>query len=302
MSDAVAQLWPKLAVPGRGVAYFARGGRGVTGGVARDEVHFRRIISNLNGAGFNTYVHLNPTDHPRGYKASLDRVTGWRHCFIDVDPIEKSADPAAVAREALELLPVGSTTWIFSGRGHQLWLEVRPMDLVGGADGCAAARRVVASTRVFLERLAAQLTLRGCVLDITSANLAQVARMPGTVNRASGRTAKLLRLATTPADPQLILAHEPPPERSEPPVRMTGPLTFRQVWPKLTETADRFILCGIGRGRRHNDAFAAARCLEELGVSREQAQGWLWVGAQKCRPRMSLSDLEYIVRSAYKEG
>lgn len=292
---AIDALWPKLSTPS-GLAYFAKGHRGVTGGWAKSPDHFERIVRNLDGAAFNTYVHLNTSNHANRYKGSLVDIRTWHRIFVDLDPVDKSPNPSAAARAILRCLPRETATHIYTGNGHQLWIEVESTPI----QNLAHAREIERAMRGYVQWLGAQIDPCGCHIDVGCCDLSRVARMPGTTNQKKGRQAKLLAVATRTLDTRIVFEHTLPPQSIEPAPRVDTPSEWRAIWPHLTEIADRFMMEGIGKGGRHHAAYATARRFRELGVPQQQTLKWLWVGAQRCRPTLSLSDVEYISRSAYE--
>jgi hypothetical protein len=309
----VRSAWKLFAHDGV-VTYFAKGGRSLVGGRLDDEESLVKAAKNLEEKGYNVYLGANPSNH-RGVKAKARDITYWRRCVIDLDPTAAAQyDMALLERgptclrtlgdclvrllggTGSDVCPVEAITLVYSGRGYQAWLELVPSAV--GSGGREIERGMVG----FLGRLAAEWGDQlGLAVDISTSDLSRVVRCPGTKNTKTGREARILTVGTPAplAAAILSMAGEAPPEPTRLNINVTN---LEDVWAHLNRTALSFIMDGAPLSRRHHDAYAAAKNLEEIGVSQEVATEWVTLGGARSNPPLPAGECAYAVKAAWLKG
>ncbi len=298
--DVVGQLgsiWPLVCNERGSVHYFAKGSQGVTGGEAKDPNHLAYILGNLGTRNFNAYINFNPSRHTSLKGGSAD-VYEWRHVLIDVDPVDSDANPQAVVETVGRYVDLSACTVINSGRGMQLWLALEPTRMEDGKTRRAVERGMAG----YLTWLGSECDGHGCRIDTGMSNLDRVVRPPGSINQKSGRTARLISVASRRAKPEDVMARALP-EAAEP-KRLENVKSWNllAVLPHLTERAADFLTEGLKEPGRHAGCYAAAACLRELGVPQDAAMPLVINGGNKCRPRLRVVDMERVLRNAYSKG
>ena len=157
---------------------------------AADRVGQEKFITEFGSAGFDLYFSPNPIKMTLHKKAKKDDVAEARHLWIDLDP--RPGEPLEAERTTMLTLlttdlPPGMprpNRVIDSGRGFWgYWKLAAPQPVDGNGPLTEAVesygRRIEAA---FGDRFA-----DGC------RNIDRVARLPGTINRKTGRLACVLR-------------------------------------------------------------------------------------------------------------
>lgn len=244
------------------------------------------------------YIQLNPCTRRGLRRPASSDVSHLQAILVDVDPVEPSAEPArAMAKVADVLVALGvppeSVSIIDTGRGIQFWLHLDPIPLIGEGSCARAVRR-------FIWAVAGRVgTTFGCRVDTSCADLARLARCPGSVNLKTGRTTKILSQGTPVPGLYLFSYDEEVIDEVAPP----PPRVLRSKWPDiaihLTNTALEFITLGTEEPGRHRAAYATAKSLKEACVDPEAALELLLLGAGRCAPELGAGDATRIWRQVF---
>ena len=249
---------------------------------------------------FNWYATLNPTRARASLKARSSDVIEWAWILLDVDPMTPDADPEACMNFILDTHQIREYCAVLdSGRGRQAWVSVRPMSLSGDI----IRGQIERSTSAWLRSL--DPARFGCRVDTSCSDLCRVARLPGTVNHRTGRTATFMSLPSEQLDPQEILKYYPgEAETGQQRHAQVGSesASLASILPYLTETAAHFLTEGATAPGRHSACYATARSLCEAGVPIERASVWLLAGGAICNPILPIRDILRALRTAYEKG
>ncbi len=293
------QLRKLLGSNGFPPRYFTLRGEHRAGGFINSD---RALSALLTNTGHNIYVHLNPsTVRPFSPKASNDDTTEFCNILVDIDPVSPDAQPLYTLHgvmDRMESLISGSASSVSivdSGRGVQVWMHFERTPLTQGELRSSINRATAA-----LLRLVQPEQSFGCRVDTSCADLARVARLPGSTNQKTGRIATIIHNDYTTflrLDSLLALDPGPPPPPVIPNHIKGAKLGF--VLPYLTFTAASFLTQGASSPGRHARAYAAAASLREVGIDIEQAQEWVALGGRCCDPPLSQSECVAATRNAY---
>jgi uncharacterized protein (DUF927 family) len=138
---------------------------------------------------YDLYFAINPLKTPLCRKASKDDVSAAAWLWTDLDPGKNEEDAAAQARldAAIAQLPPGipgPPTWqINSGRGRWLFWKLRSQQSVDGKDGLETLR--IEGHGRGVEQAYGKDVADNC------RNIDRIARLPGTINHKTGRTARV---------------------------------------------------------------------------------------------------------------
>lgn len=285
--DQLSILWDLLPHPrGSVVRLFSRSGESRTGDFARNLAEMRKYVRQHEGK--NVYVALNPTGLTTGMRHSAEDVTHWSFFPIDMDPVEKGADPERALDEALlwfgewNGIDFRGTPPIIvdSGRGLQAWIRLNdtPLvegDLVIGGFGLSrqTARRV---NGYWLRKLDEKLKVcHGCRVDTSVSDLPRVMRCPGTVNEKTGRETRFV--CTSPnifLDLTARIMAVPKSALVDPPSVATVKVgtKWQKVFHLLTRTAQTYLTLGQEEPGRHKAMWCTAKKLQEIGIERAEAR------------------------------
>lgn len=297
-----AQAWPVLASAGY-VNWFGKRGQSRSGGVIRSAAALGRMVEVMEG--WNLYVCLNPA-RPWGIKPRSRDVFEYRQLLIDLDPIDAAPDPKRATYNAMRTLDemFHNPAWVHldSGRGEQLWLQFEPCPILSPVEGENIERHAAALLRLVARGLE---PIHGCRVDPCTSDLGRIARLPGSVNQKTGRLARIIPQYLNNRDPlgigALLDVEAPAPPERQRQVRCKDLTNLFALLPHLTWRATEFLKLGVGEPGRHAACVAAARSLKELGVSRMQAEAWLFDGAERCRPQLDEQDVVRIMRDTWNE-
>lgn len=280
MPNHVTKTFDLLGTPLR---YFAkRGHRGRTGGFLQTPAAADRVVTNLNPR-WDLYVTLNPSK-PRSIKASVADVTSVRWFLLDFDPVPGNTGSFFIRPKWFDDLPF---ILLSSGRGYQAWVRI--------ADHAPDLRWSVAAGH-WIKTLVPP---PGFTLDRAVTSAAQLARMPGTVNHKTGRTAEFVaECLDGELDPSFILKHW-----EEPPAAPGAlPRELHAVLPMLPGGCADFLTQGVMYPHRDRFVYATARELAKGGIPLDTALEWIQSGNLLCRPRpIATDELNRQVRNAYRK-
>lgn len=296
---------------------------------------FLAAVEHFVRVRWDFYLQLNPTLRRWGTRCNADDITAW--CFVpfDLDIVDKSApaDLDAATRGLTELVKSYfglrhlAPHIVFSGRGQQLWYQIRrrslradigtplqwpiPADLLVMADveplpvvrTVDAPRAVRLVQRYWSDFFSRRLAVPNVTVDLSCVDLPRVMRCPGTVNATSGAIASIIRtgnpenagLAHAMLQYVPIAVFDPPPE---PPPALAG-RPWQAYIPHLTRTAADFLTRGASEPGRHKAVSAAVKSLCDAGCPREEALKAVRWGASICVPEME--DLVYLRRTVDRE-
>lgn len=290
-------IWGMLPLPPGAFRYvFAKHGPKVTGTWVTSPESLRRFCENYASA--DCYIQLNPAIRAGLVRPMVSDVAGIQAILIDLDPIVPEAAPASAAvsvRARLDGMGVPNTpTHIDSGRGSQLWLIL----------GHPCPPTLAGAVRRFIHTLATQVgTVHGCRVDTACADLARLARLPGTINQKTGRQAKILDMGA-PMDAEWLSAWDSGVEEGTSSPVAPPPRAPRTRWPDiepwLTRTAKEFICEGVTEPGRHKGCVAAARSLVEVFCDPAVAWGLLRGGAERCSPELPHDEVRRIYMEAFR--
>ena len=293
-----------------------------------------QLMNSVNWAerdGWNCYVGMNPSQKLTGTRVSTEEITHWCWLLIDVDPIEKGANPLLALEKVDSILRnyLGEKMLhryvIDSGRGVQAWYPLGPVDvgerrmfrteplardfeiedtLIGTQEYTikdAAPRAMGYWLNLLRERLDI-VGNEGCMVDLCARDLPRVMRAPNTINVKTGRRGDLLEEATDNnyalADKLLKYA----PYSVWKPVEqiilagVDGSTPWQVFVPHMTRAGRIFLTDGADEGGRHHAAVAAARSLRDLGCSHTQARLALIEGGKACTPAFEADEVDIIIR------
>lgn len=317
MNESQAQeIWSILPHPSREhvVRVFAKRNTITRGDFARNS---RELVRFANAASdLSVYVAPNPTTRTVGIRHNNEDVTHWSFFLIDIDPIEDDYIPNNALDEVLKILGGYCGHDLFktppniidSGRGIQVWCRTDDRELGEGENPFHGpidrkiARRAMS---YWLKKLSRRLGLiEGCKIDTSCSDLPRVMRMPYTINHKTHREATIIQKQEQPF-PWLIpflVAGTPAEVLYQPDTPSAGVVSHWQlVFTKLTKSAQEYILFGKEEPGRHQVAWHTAKSLEELGVSREQAEKAIYRANKLKGPDEELSDgeLQHTLNTAY---
>lgn len=309
-ADVVMKL---LQVPPHPVCVLVKGDHFVANAQCHSARELLDYVSRIGLKDVGIYVALNPSRLTQ-YKPSKQDILRVRWMAFDLDPMPEviGADPTlAVFRlkaclSQLQRGPAGYTLAIDSGRGLQVWCRLGG-GAVGGTD--EADTLVKALTAHVKQATLAGLAECGYNLDTSCGEISRVVRLPGSINRRTGRYARFMY--GIPGDPDLpteelawdavrplALRGAPGHPQDLPPL---GSGTLLHIAPRVTPTARHFLLFGTDTSgdSRHKDCFTTAKCLQEIGVEAEQAYNLLALGASRCLPPLPDADWRRIHRQVF---
>jgi hypothetical protein len=251
-----------------------------------------------NRRGFNCYVQLNPSIGARTKRPKAEHVTHYRGFLVDIDPDPTGASgtPHATLHLAVgqleQALAMPLTPWIIdSGRGAQAWV-LGPVEALADGDH--------AKLRASVSKLVKDLELpTGYHADPSVCDVSRVARLPGTANVRTGRTARVRHRGTAiPGLRQRLLDLAPEVDETEYTIA-TSADNYRQVFQHLTATAQDFIECGWTYPGRHSKLWHTADLLRRHGLSRAAVARALVLGARQCRPKLTREDVVYALNRTF---
>lgn len=310
VSPQTSEAWALLdPPPGTAIHWLAIGtspSARTSGGTASTSADLDRLIRE-GREGWGLHLGTQLVRASQRHRPSAGDISQLVTCFIDIDPAGPEAAPLEAAKEITDRVEdlLGERFHphlIDSGRGAQLWFPVAPTPLLDPLDRL----RWRALLGLFLRRLADRLTPRfHCRVDTSCADLPRVGRLPGSLNHKTGRVAHLLefgvRSETLLTRLQLwgeTASHEESRHLSICGVRK--PSRWREVLDSLNTTSRRFITEGVSEPGRHSAAYATARRLRELGVSKDVVFPVLCFGASLCDPPLKRSELPRIIDNAWR--
>lgn len=260
-------------------------------------------VRNAESLSWDLYANANPTRVVRSRtKLSSSDVTYWRYITIDLDPTASALVPPE--------LPAAEPAahCIFSGRGYQYWMPMRPRLACGvGGDGVEwieheAAERIM---KGYVANLAStsEIWAPGWKVDTACTDLARVVRCPGSVNQKTGARSVVLSVVDSrtghrwplPADLVRFAVAKPEPA----PIPSSEIRNLADVLSHLTVRARTFILYGAESPGRHSACYATCKTLYELGVPVDRASDWLSIGARNCSPCLDTYDVERVIKQVY---
>ena len=293
-------VWDILTAPQVGtktVRWFGKSPTRNLGGMCGHPDQLASVAHNLRD--YDLYVTLNPTLPRVTKRISGADVTHCAFILIDLDPVGSGggvqAPSAAVSvlhgRLSEEVHPsLCAAAGILTGRGAQLWVRMQPQDVgVGGGQRDYWPNCI----RNFLTHIA-PLAPPGWRVDMT-ADLARIARMPGTVNHRTHQTGKLWypgKIIDNPSFYEFLRGFY----REIPlmdPIEQSATWTkdWRDAWEDLTFGAKNFITFGARSGDRHVAAWKTAKSLHECGVSRGSALEALLYGNESCESPLTKREI-----------
>lgn len=310
-------LWGLLPHPSprHVIRVFARDSRRLVGDFVRNERELRRFTNSTRG--LSTYLAGNPTTSRSGVRHTAADVTHWSFFFVDIDPVEEEYYP----NEALEVvlqhigaysghnLLENKPTIIDSGRGVQLWLRTDDRELDENGDRPfegPVSRQIARRTMSYwLKKIANRVgSVGGCKIDTSCSDLPRVMRMPYTINQKTGREGSIIHIQER-AYPWLIpfLIAGTPKEvlyQPETTVVVAGK-SWQEVFPRLTKSAQEYLMYGKEEPGRHQVVWHVARSLSEHGVSRDQAAKAIYRANKLRGPDSELSngEVEHCLDTAY---
>jgi hypothetical protein len=264
----------------------AKRGRSIINTHAFDIEHLAKRIELLKD--WDVYACLNPARSMAG-KPSVCDITTVRRFMVDLDPISSTASTDALLtsvcdwlRSALNIGDHGRTI-LYTGRGYQVWVPLVPTD---------ETARAAAGIRGIIRTMAGDLgTVLGARVDTTSGEISRVARLPGTVNSKTGRTAAITWTEDYPeisVDDLDIYAEE------EYTAGTTLPLAnnLESILPAMQPWSREFALFGADARvvSRHSRGYAMVSDLARLGVPQDTARLMLSVACSRCIPPLNDSD------------
>lgn len=300
--DELEKGWEVLSHEGR-VSFFATSGQRPTGGKLGSLSSLARAVTNLEGHGYDIYLGANPSNH-RGIKSRTRDITEWKRVVLDLDPVGPIGNPHDALNDIVGLADSivsgcrECATGVYTGRGIQAWLQIEPYRF-DTADRATVERGMSA----FLHQLAREWENKhNLIVDTTTSDLARVVRCPGSVNQDTGNHAKILFTGSRkPLALEIITMAIKSPESA---VKMeTGAKNLREALPHLNDLTTGFLTRGSYFPRRHHDAFAAAKNLQEVGIPLDKAREWIVAAARYCTPydERLIPELERCAVEAYKE-
>lgn len=295
-------MWDLLPQPPH---FFLKSDKRVVGGIVQSPNTFEKIMSTHSGK-MNCYVGINKASRAV-VKACREDIIEWNHVLIDIDPGEGRTlngvvfDCGYVEGALMRHWPEsqGAAIALYTGRGSQIWLKLRPMPLTSIPERA----QVESATAAFLRALAAKVpetpSVFGSHIDFSCSDLARVARCPGTINLRTNAYANLLHVAHEAMDPAVILAHLP--KDALPSHATPASSKLSDLLPFLSARAAKFLTEGVGYPGRHSAAYAAARSLLELGQTPERVRALVIIGGTLCRPMLSSEDCSYATETALRK-
>lgn len=291
------ETWDALEYEGE-VRWFSRLGLGMSlGGRAHSPADLAGRLS-ANRRGFNCYVQLNPSIGVRTKRPGATQVTHYRGFLFDIDPDPgvQSSPLAALDAGLAQLeraIELPLTPWIIdSGRGAQAWIlgDVEPL-----AEG---DYRVV---RAAVSHLVKGLDLpKGHHADPSVCDVSRIARLPGTVNTKTGRTARVRQRGTAIVGLRQRLIELAPAIEDQAEHEFTATAdSYRQVYQHLTLSAQNFIEQGWAFPGRHSMLWHTADLLKRHGLSRAAVARALLLGARQCRPKLTCEDVVYALNRTF---
>jgi hypothetical protein len=256
--------WPLVAIKPRDQASPEIVVNTIRQGPKRNEIT-TEWIGRHNSKGYNIYFSPNPLRHPLRKKATKDDVASAAWLWADIDPRKKAtaeeiekwrAERRSQFRSPLPRgLPV--PTWIIdSGRGFWVFWRFRWPIPVDGKKGPLTAR-IEACGKVIEQSFAPW--------SDNCSNIDRIARLPGTVNHKTGRTAGVVDHSP---DADYELKDFPHPSSAEPPSEeQPGSSSDRKI--SLEDLPDPLrdrILRPVGAEEDHSGVFHyVVASLAEIG-------------------------------------
>lgn len=242
------------------------------------------------------YVQLNASALGWRYRPSADFVPSIQAILVDLDPLPGELGTSPLDADIVEDALINLGVWrrqmqlVYSGRGYQWWilLDHAPVEL--------AAR-----IPTFLRRVAERSQLTTSMVDLSCADLPRLARMPGTVNPRTGRKAEFISgVKAQPALWPWLLDCEPLPPPPPIEVPAISSLSWQVYFYHLTLSARKYILEGCEKGRRHQQAFATAASLHDVGAAATVAFDAVAFGNDLCSEPLSPVEIRHAVATAYR--
>jgi hypothetical protein len=279
------------------VRWFAKSDRGNVGGIARTPEMLVNAARLSEHSGYNMYVTLNPTNERICKRICAADVTHWAFVLVDLDPplnaVHTANDTEPVMRRLLDL---GLRPAIIeTGRGVQYWLRFKPQLIMTPEE----RRYWPDVNRGFLTHLRAYVP-EGWRIDLT-ADLARIARMPGSLNQRTGGRAGLLDPGRVENDAAVdvlrsfYVASPTPPHQSGD----SEGREWTEVMDDLTLRAKTYINFGATEGSRHESCHHLCRTLREHGVSQESALEAMRLANEACYETLHERELLTILKQVY---
>lgn len=315
MNPDIERLWPLLPKPFGIVRWFARNRDGTE--LAGDFADSAQALAAAAEAykHLNFYIQPNPTNQRTKMRSSANDITHWSYLFIDIDPSKA---------EGVVSNPMWTLGWVLaqfsrlkgtdvcplildSGRGAQAWVRLGDLPL----DTKDQRRHARAACNHMLHRLDAMVCregvalgekvgLKGCRVDVSCSDLPRLMRCPGTVNIATGCTAKLIEDGQIHSNLAALLIETVPAEDLvERKIVYTPGRRWQQIVGKLTRTAAFFLKYGTEEPGRHKTISATLKSLKENGVTLDSALVALRAGNEKTNPPLDDPELVRMVEAEY---
>ncbi len=317
-------LWKLLPHPSPAhvVRMFSRKADSRGGDFARSITELRHWASHVIDR--NVYVAPNPTVCTSGDRHSARDVTHWSFFLVDIDPIEKKYNIQRATEHVINALSnmvrdvsgeiYGRPIVIDSGRGAQLWYRL-PDVLLSDAvpegrivDNSCHRKTARKINGYWLAQLAERVGMtNGCKIDCSVSDLPRVMRCPGTFNLKTKKMAKFLE----PTDrvftdlPRLLLQPIPQTALIDPPRKPGVPgQKWQKAFHKLTFKAQTYLLEGKEEPGRHQTVWHTARKLQEVGVTRDEADRAITRanGLKGKVQELSRGEIEHALDTAYLDS
>jgi len=309
LNEEIEKIWSILPHPeGSVIRVFARNSAGeVAGDFARNTQEMVRFARQY--CSFNCYICPNPTFRTDGVRHSTIDVSHWSFFFLDIDPVDDIYNIDLALEEVLAKFSgyVGRDlfkkppTIINSGRGIQVWVRGVDKELNEDFPHKLPRRMMSYWLHLFHRRLG---KIHGCELDVSVSDLPRPMRMPGTTNTKTGRTASILSLQAKPFPwlfPFFIAGTPNEATRDQIIISMPG-VKWQMVANKLSsQAARRYLSLGQCEPGRHKVMWHTARCLFEVGVSKEEAfKALSWANKLKGpEEELDFSSIQHALETAY---
>lgn len=271
-------------------------------------------VARLSRNGMNVYVTLNPTNQRICKRINVTDVTRWAFILIDLDPLDPPKtfmnDYRAFTDEVISIMKnslrmmhwcFGAPAVIRTGRGVQMWLRVDPR-----ACDTASWRQFYSNVnRGFLHELQTSAPI-GWRIDMT-ADLARVARLPGTINQKTGEKAELVETGAV-LDPgstdylcSTYITKGHLHQTFEEMIAHESDRTWEEVRDELTLRAKNYLTLGAVEGNRHESCQHLCKTLHERGVTKASAYEALLFADDANQPELGARECAKILEQVYRE-